>query len=287
MRPPRLQPEVPTPLAASPHPIDLCNNRDIYAVRKLSNWRIGWSRWRAHAVSLAVCATLAACAGSPTYGPVPAGSYRVASGDTLYGIARANNASTADLVRWNGLTDPDKIEVGQVLRVVPPPGASTAPATAASGGASSGSAAKPRPKAQPAPKAAPAPVAPRTATNKIPMIWPADGPVLSNFNGSSNKGVDIGGKSGDPVYAAAAGKVVYAGSGLRGYGNLVMVQHDNGYLTAYAHNRAVLVKEGAAVTKGQKIAEMGDTDSHGTVKLHFEVRQKGTPFNPRDFLPSR
>lgn len=235
------------------------------------------SRCRTHALSLAVCLTLAACAGSPTYGPVPAGSYRVQSGDTLYGIARANNASAADLVRWNSLTDPDKIEVGQVLRVVPPAGA----ASTASG------AARPAPQARPAPKPAPVPAAPRTATHRIPMVWPANGPVLANFNGSSNKGVDIGGKAGDPIYAAAAGKVVYAGSGLRGYGNLVMVQHENGYLTAYAHNRAILVKEGASVSKGQKIAEMGDTDSHGTIKLHFEVRQKGTPFNPRDFLPSR
>ncbi|VVD97769.1 LysM peptidoglycan-binding domain-containing protein [Pandoraea horticolens] len=262
-------------------------SRSQSEVRKSS--RPHWlTRCRTQVLSLAVCATLAACAGSPTYGPVPAGSYRVQSGDTLYGIARSNNASTADLVRWNGLTDPDKIEVGQVLRVVPPAGSSSAPAAAASsGGSASSGAARPRAQAKPAPKSAPAPAAPRTATNRIPMVWPADGPVLANYNGSSNKGVDIGGKPGDPIYAAAAGKVVYAGSGLRGYGNLVMVQHDNGYLTAYAHNRAILVKEGASVSKGQKIAEMGDTDSHGTVKLHFEVRQKGTPFNPRDFLPSR
>ncbi|WP_287497061.1 peptidoglycan DD-metalloendopeptidase family protein [Pandoraea sp. CB10b_02] len=254
------------------------------ARRSVARWL---SRWRTYSLTFAVCATLAACAGSPAYGPVPAGSYRVQSGDTLYGIARANNTTTADLVRWNGLTDPDKIEVGQVLRVVPPPGSASAPA-AASGTSPSGGASRSRPSARPAPKkSAPAPAAPRVATNKIPMVWPADGPVLANFNGSSNKGIDIGGKSGDPVYAAAAGKVVYAGSGLRGYGNLVMVQHENGYLTAYAHNRSLLVKEGATVSKGQKIAEMGDTDSHGTVKLHFEVRQKGTPFNPRDFLPSR
>ncbi|MFJ2993084.1 peptidoglycan DD-metalloendopeptidase family protein [Pandoraea sp. NPDC087047] len=249
------------------------------------------ARCRTHLLSLTVCATLAACAGSPTYGPVPAGSYRVQSGDTLYGIARANNASTADLVRWNRLADADKIEVGQVLRVVPPAGSSSTPAASsgsagsARGSAASGAAARPRAQAKPAPK--PAPAAPRTATNKIPMTWPATGDILSNYNGSSNKGIDIGGRPGDPIYAAAAGKVVYAGSGLRGYGNLVMVQHENGYLTAYAHNRALLIKEGASVTKGQKIAEMGDTDSHGVVKLHFEVRQKGTPFNPRDFLPPR
>ncbi len=253
------------------------------------------SRWlarcRTHTLSLTVCLALAACAGSPTYGPVPAGSYRVQSGDTLYGIARANNTSTANLVRWNGLTDPDKIEVGQGLRVVPPAGANAAagaPATAAaSSGSTSPSTARPRPQTKPAARPAPAPAAPRVATNKIPMIWPADGPVLANFNGSSNKGVDIGGRPGDKIYAAAAGKVVYAGNGLRGYGNLVMIQHENGYLTAYAHNRAILVKESQSVSKGQTIAEMGDTDSHGTVKLHFEVRQKGTPFNPRDFLPSR
>ncbi|WP_246183867.1 peptidoglycan DD-metalloendopeptidase family protein [Pandoraea anhela] len=252
----------------------------------------GQSHWiarcRAHLISLAVCATLAACAGSPTYGPVPAGSYRVQSGDTLYGIARANNTSTANLVNWNNLADADKIEVGQVLRVVPPAGASPAPApSAASGGSTPSAAARPRAQAKPAPRPAPAPAAPRTATNKIPMTWPATGKVLANFNGSSNKGIDIGGKVGDPIYAAAAGKVVYAGNGLRGYGNLVMVQHENGYLTAYAHNSELLVKEGASVAKGQTIARMGDTDSHGVVKLHFEVRQKGTPFNPSDFLPPR
>ncbi|AKM29956.1 peptidase [Pandoraea faecigallinarum] len=253
----------------------------------------GQSHWlarcRAHLIGLAVCATLAGCAGSPAYGPVPAGSYRVQSGDTLYGIARANSVSTADLVRWNSLPDADRIEVGQVLRVVPPPGSASAPATVASSGGTTPPA---RPRAQarpskPASKPAPAPAAPRTATNKIPMTWPATGNVLANYNGSSNKGIDIGGKSGDPIYAAAAGKVVYAGNGLRGYGNLVMIQHENGYLTAYAHNRELLVKEGAAVAKGQTIARMGDTDSHGVVKLHFEVRQKGTPFNPSDFLPPR
>ncbi|MCI3206102.1 peptidase [Pandoraea capi] len=247
-----------------------------------------FARCRTHLLSLTVCATLAACAGSPTYGPVPAGSYRVQSGDTLYGIARANNTSTANLVNWNSLADADKIEVGQVLRVVPPPGATSTPApVASSGGSSPSTASRPRAQTRPAPKPAPAPAAPRTATNKIPMTWPATGNVLANYNGSSNKGIDIGGKVGDPIFAAAAGKVVYAGNGLRGYGNLVMVQHENGYLTAYAHNSALLVKEGATVTKGQRIASMGDTDSHGVVKLHFEVRQKGTPFNPSDFLPPR
>lgn len=118
------------------------------------------------------------------------------------------------------------------------------------------------------------------------MTWPASGPLIASFNGSSSKGIDIAGKAGDPVYAAANGKVVYAGHGLRGYGNLVMLQHANGYLTAYAHNQKILVSEGAQVKQGQKIAEMGSSDTD-RVKLHFEVRQQGTPFDPMGFLPKR
>ena len=117
--------------------------------------------------------------------------------------------------------------------------------------------------------------------------WPTDGKVIATFNeAASIKGIDIGGKTGQPVLAAAEGKVVYSGSGLRGYGKLVILRHNKTYLSAYAHNDQILVKEGQAVTRGQKIAEMGNTGSD-QVKLHFEIRQLGKPVDPQKYLPSR
>jgi lipoprotein NlpD len=118
------------------------------------------------------------------------------------------------------------------------------------------------------------------------FAWPHPGPLLASFDESKNKGLDMGGKAGDPVLAAAEGKVVYAGSGLRGYGNLVILKHNNTYLTAYAHNQTLLVKEDQTVTKGQRIAEMGNSDSD-RVKLHFEIRKLGKPVDPAKFLPAR
>lgn len=116
--------------------------------------------------------------------------------------------------------------------------------------------------------------------------WPAAGKIIAGFNETSSKGVDLAGKPGDAVLAAAGGRVVYAGTGLRGYGKLVIVKHDNSYLSAYAHNQALLVKEGQAVNKGQKIAELGDTDSDRP-KLHFEIRRQGKPVDPGKYLPPR
>lgn len=116
--------------------------------------------------------------------------------------------------------------------------------------------------------------------------WPASGRIIAGFNETSSKGVDLAGKPGDAVLAAAGGRVVYAGTGLRGYGKLVIVKHDNSYLSAYAHNQTLLVKEGQAVTKGQKIAELGDTDSDRP-KLHFEIRRQGKPVDPGKYLPPR
>jgi lipoprotein NlpD len=124
------------------------------------------------------------------------------------------------------------------------------------------------------------------ATGDPAWTWPAAGKVLTPFNDSSSKGVDIAGKAGDPVLAAAEGKVVYSGTGLRGYGQLVIVKHNATYLTAYAHNSKILVKEGQTVTRGQKIAEMGSSDAD-QVKLHFEVRKQGKPVDPLKHLPSR
>jgi lipoprotein NlpD len=117
-------------------------------------------------------------------------------------------------------------------------------------------------------------------------MWPASGRVLAGFSKGSNKGVDILGKVGDPVFASASGRVVYSGTGLRGYGKLVIIKHNDTFLSAYAHNSNLLVKEGQSVVRGQKIAEIGNTDSP-QAKLHFEIRRQGEPVDPLKFLPER
>ena len=126
---------------------------------------------------------------------------------------------------------------------------------------------------------------PEIDDDKIEWVWPATGKVIAGFSEMANlKGIDIAGKAGQPVVASAAGRVVYAGTGLRGYGKLIIVKHNNTFLSAYAHNRDILVKEGQQVGKGQKISEMGDTDAD-QVKLHFEIRRLGKPVDPAKFLP--
>ena len=140
--------------------------------------------------------------------------------------------------------------------------------------------------AAPAAAAAAAPAASAPGDDKISWMWPSEGKVIGTFDEGKNKGVDIAGKAGQQVVAAGAGKVMYAGSGIRGYGNLVIVKHSNSLLSAYAHNRSILVKEGQNVNKGQAIAEMGDSDAD-RVKLHFEIRQQGKPVDPSKFLPNR
>jgi lipoprotein NlpD len=117
-------------------------------------------------------------------------------------------------------------------------------------------------------------------------MWPANGPVIAGFDDARSKGLAISGKAGDPVVAAADGRVVYAGSGLRGYGNLVIIKHNNTFLTAYAHNQTLLVKEDQVVKRGQKIAEMGSSDAE-RVELHFEIRKQGKPVDPAKLLPPR
>jgi lipoprotein NlpD len=125
--------------------------------------------------------------------------------------------------------------------------------------------------------------APSAAEDAISFQWPARGNLISGFDESKNKGLDIGGKVGDPVNAAADGRVVYAGAGLRGYGNLIILKHNNTYLTAYAHNQTLLVKEDQVIKRGQKIAEMGNSDAD-QVKLHFEIRRQGKPVDPAKYL---
>jgi len=223
------------------------------------------------------------------------GYYAVKPGDTMIRIGLETGQNWKDLVKWNNLENPNIIEVGQVMRVVPPGNdvgaAGTKPVTQAKvetrpldartavPAASAVAAASAPTVATPAP-------AVREADDDINWIWPANGPVAAVFDDSRSKGLAITGKSGDPVLAAADGRVVYAGSGLRGYGNLVILKHNNTYLTAYAHNQALLVKEDQAVRRGQKIAEMGSTDAE-RVQLHFEIRKLGKPIDPAKLLPPR
>jgi lipoprotein NlpD len=220
-----------------------------------------------------------------------AGYYTVKPGETLIRIGLETGQNWKDIARWNNLDQPNQIEVGQVLRVAPPSVAATATTASASTTAvvtrpvtSPGGAAS---SAQPAKPAATA-AATDSAAGDDPLAWswPVLGPVLAGFDEVKNKGLDIGGSAGDPVLAAADGRVVYVGAGLRGYGNLIILKHNSTYLTAYAHNRSLLVKEDQSVRKGQKIAEMGNTDAD-RVKLHFEVRRQGKPVDPAKYLPAR
>ncbi len=220
------------------------------------------------------------------------GYYTVKPGDTLLRISLEHGQSTQDITRWNQLENPNRIEVGQVIRVIPPVGSEVVikpiakPQVVATPATSTPAPGTSAPAAEVA--AAPSatvskPVAPEDGIN---WIWPANGVVLAGFDDVKNKGVDIGGKAGDAVLAAADGRVVYVGAGLRGYGNLIILKHDNVYLTAYAHNQTLLVKEDQSVLKGQKIAEMGNSDAD-RVKLHFEVRRQGKPVDPAKYLPAR
>ncbi len=223
------------------------------------------------------------------------GYYTVKPGDAVIRIGLDTGQNWRDIVRWNNLENPNRIEVGQVLRVAPPDSdnvqAVTRPvapgnATAASGAARPASVAS----GSSAASGSSSPSAPAFAEpageDELAFIWPAQGQLIGGFDGVKNKGLDISGKAGDPILASADGFVVYAGEGLRGYGKLIILKHNNTYLTAYAHNQTLLVKEDQAVKKGQKIAEMGDTHAD-RVKLHFEVRRQGKPVDPVKYLPAK
>ncbi|MEY4294874.1 MAG: hypothetical protein RLY82_562 [Pseudomonadota bacterium] len=234
------------------------------------------------------------------------GYYSVKSGDTLIRIGLDHGQNWRDIARWNQLDRPSQIEVGQVLRVVPPASAvvaapaRAAPASPASIADQSVAVATPVPMpgsglsnptavtAIGIPSAAPvASTKTAAAVDELNWTWPTSGgAVLAGFDEVKNKGLDIGGNVGDPVLAAFDGRVVYAGSGLRGYGNLVILKHNDTFLSAYAHNQTLLVKEDQSVIKGQKIAEMGQSDSD-RVKLHFEIRRQGKPVDPAQYLPKR
>lgn len=229
-----------------------------------------------------------------------AAEYRVQRGDTLYTIAWQNGLDYRLVAAWNGIRPPYRIYAGQTLRLVPPaaqrtpppaapPVARSTPATLPSSAARSPSQ---RPPAAPAPgPQAPAPkraAPPAAVPQKLAWRWPSDGRVVAGFLADDplRKGIKIGGRNGDPIHAAEAGRVVYGGSGLIGYGRLIIVKHNDNYLSAYGHNREILVKEGDQVAKGQKIAEMG-TANNGEPLLHFEIRRDGKPIDPLRLLPRR
>ncbi len=209
------------------------------------------------------------------------GYYMVKPGDTMIRIGLENGQNWRDIARWNTLENPNLIEVGQVLRVVPPVSESVAVLTRP---VLPGSLAITPPASATAVR--PGAAAPTGNDEDVGWIWPAQGTMVAGFDEAKNKGLDISGKSGDPVVASADGRVVYSGSGLRGYGNLIILKHNNTFLTAYAHNKLLLVKEDQTVKRGQKIAEMGNSDAD-KVKLHFEIRRQGKPVDPAKYLPPR
>ncbi|MCK9508847.1 MAG: peptidoglycan DD-metalloendopeptidase family protein [Pigmentiphaga sp.] len=225
--------------------------------------------------------------------------YTVRRGDTLVRIALDNGQDWREIAQWNNLTDPNQIQVGQVLRVKRPDGASaplasTAPTdndvvqvTPLPGLSSEQKPSEPTATVPPPPtQPSPAPMTQSRAVEGVTWSWPASGAIVQRFNDTQNKGLDIGGNIGDPILAAADGTVVYSGSGLRGYGQLIILKHNNTYLSAYAHNSKILVKEGQKVRRGDKVAELGQSDTTSP-RLHFEIRKQGRPVDPSGFLPQR
>jgi len=234
---------------------------------------------------------------------VTTGSHKVNQGDTLWSIAFRFGWDWKELAQLNGIQPPYMIYPGQVIRFdsgpVIAPVAVAPPVVAQPASKTSGKNRKPttntRPVAPVTAAVVPAAVAPVSLATPTPSAassadwaWPAKGDIISRFssNGSLNKGIDIAGQLGQPVLAAAEGTVVYAGSGLRGYGELVIIKHNDTFVSAYGHNQRLLVREGQQVKIGQTIAEMGSTGTD-RVKLHFEIRRQGKPTDPLQYLPNR
>jgi lipoprotein NlpD len=256
--------------------------------------------------------------------PLPAPSslagptYTVRQGDTLFSIAKAHGLDYRELAAWNNI-DRASIKTGQQLRLTAPDGVSTAPVKPVPGAVETrpldGSVpgADPNMKTQPLAQRVPysdeayarlAKIQPKPEVkaeskpetkpetksdtargeSEVDWTWPTAGRVIGNFNDGSNKGVVITGRMGQPVLASAAGRVIFSGTGIRGLGKLVVIRHNSNYLSVYAHNNTLLVKEGQNVGKGQKIAEMGNSDAD-QVKLHFEIRRQGKPVDPLKLLP--
>lgn len=224
-------------------------------------------------------------------------SYTIQPGDTLYKIAQQHGTTVQAIANANNITDPSQLRVGQELIVkggsttstvaaVTPPKRPTEKTVSAKDGAETLAVETPKEIETTQEPSAVATDSPRASdANLINWGWPTSGTIIQGFT-ANTKGIDIQGTIGDPVVAAANGKVMYAGNGVRGLGNLILLGHSDGFITAYAHNDSLLVKTGDEIQKGQKIATLGESDTTSP-RLHFEVRRRGTPVNPLSYLPSR
>jgi len=242
-----------------------------------------------------------------TYRKTPDGYYRVKRGDSLHAIAFNFGMDWREIARWNGISAPYTIYPDQELRLVAPknqtsgrsastttPGSSQTVVKAAPSRNSGSTTVDVPPKTEKTPVPvvqAPPTVAPASTfsgADPAKWLWPADGKIISNFkpNDPARKGIDIGGTEGQAVLASAGGEVVYSGSGLIGYGELVIIKHSERLLSAYAHNKKRLVSEGQNVSAGERIADMGRNDRNQAM-LHFEIRLNGTPQDPLKYLPKR
>ena len=230
---------------------------------------------------------LAGCASypeRPVYYKYVQDDHKVLKGETLYSIAYQHGLDYRELAAWNRIAKPYTIYPGQRLQLKGPKVPLGARTQAAASPKKRTSVKQPPPAARKKTATAKKPKASRSV--KHTWIWPVRGKVIQKYSpkGRGNKGIDIAGKVGQPILAASSGKVVYSGNGLPGYGNLIIVKHSDQYLSAYAHNRKLLVKEGRSVTRGQKIAELGSTGARSP-RLHFEIRRHGKPVNPLRYLP--
>jgi len=234
------------------------------------NTRHRQNNLRYRLVLLLVFVFIAACVPQTHWDYTPERSHVVRKGETLFTIAFRYGHDHRELARWNRLGDGSLIYPGQVIRLTPPPGSVSARAPA-------------RPAATPKRSIPPPPSDPSPT-----WAWPTNGRVSAEFDGRSGSGAGlvIDGRVGQSVRAAAGGRVVYSGGGLIGYGQLIIVKHNDTYLSAYGHNASLLVKEGDKIKKGQRIATMGEGPGQKP-RLHFEIRRNGKPVNPRQFLPAR
>lgn len=276
----------------------MSRGRNVRAGASAQDRSRGGSRWRwallgALAIALTGCASSRWGAPTDSRGDdagarvITGSTYRVKAGDTLREIAARASLEYRNIAEWNQLSSPDRIYVGQVLRLTPPGADGARPSNRVTDGGRGRAGERAVDTAAPRPVAAKPRQAAKVATANLRWQWPTSGRILERFSAgdSERKGIKIGGRSGQAILAAEGGEVVYSGSGLVGYGPLIIIKHNNNYLSAYGHNRKLLVQQGDQVAKGTQIADMGLAG--GVPLLHFEIRRGGDPVDPLALLPRR